>query len=262
MGSAEKVCQECGLEGSVNLGVPEQCTNCGNRSWYGPYSREGVALHRKMAPVHKERLAKEAQEAAAASIKLQFVSISEDLERLGRLRASGDLSDAEFSALKARLISGHGISDPKGPPEEDPSTDLHDSLRDEGAVDRTPSSMGVEACDDCGGPVEDSAETCPSCGSHANHLRRLRPLQQEEAKKKEALENKQRLEQHRVVRAGLVGLVVSIALAGGCVALISGVSGGSGGSSLLDDCVSRMKGYDREIARLSCKLSLSEKYGD
>ena len=43
-------------------------------------------------------------------------------------------------------------------------------------------------------------------------------------------EKKQRLEQLRLVRAGLVVLVVSIALVGGCVALISG---GSGGSSLL-----------------------------
>jgi len=246
---------DCGLEGSDTVRVSEECSHCGNGSWYGPLSREGQAFRLKMASVHKERLAKEAQDAAAASVEFQFVSISEDLERLGRLRVSGDLSDQEFSALKARLISGHGISDPEGPLEDDASTEPQDSLRDEGAVCRTPSSMGVEACVDCGGPVKDTAKTCPSCGSNANHLRRLQPLQEGEVKRSTDLERSAN-------KSFLVALVVSVALAGGCVALISGVSSGSGGSSLLDDCVSRMKGYDPEIARQSCKFSLTEKYGD
>jgi len=60
---------ECGLEGSRVMGVSEQCTNCGNRSWFAPLSKEGQALHLKMARVHKERLAKEAQDAAATSVE-------------------------------------------------------------------------------------------------------------------------------------------------------------------------------------------------
>ena len=76
--------------------------------------------------------------------------------------------------------------------------------------------MGVEACDDCGGQVADSAETCPHCGSNANHLRRLKPLQEEEAKRLEALErsaNKGCLIVVLVVAALVLGLVIWAALA-------------------------------------------------
>jgi predicted RNA-binding Zn-ribbon protein involved in translation (DUF1610 family) len=258
MGSAKKVCMECGLEVSGTMGVSEECSHCGNGSWYGPLSREGQAFRLKMAPVHNERLAKEAQEAAAASIEFQFVSISEDLERLGRLRASGDLSDEEFSALKARLISGHGISDPKGPPEEDPSTDLHDSLRDAGAVDRTLSSTGLEACDDCGGQVADSAETCPHCGSQANYLRRTQP-EREAAKAAEQKAAQKLAREIDIKTFGCLGVIVFTIVA----FIVIGLSGGgSGGNSELDNCVSRMKGYSSEIATQSCKSSLVDKYGD
>ena len=80
---------ECGLEGSGAMGVAEQCTNCGNRSWYGPHSGEGQALHLKMAPVHKERLAKEAQDAALASAEAQKAK-GEQSDPAERLRAAQD----------------------------------------------------------------------------------------------------------------------------------------------------------------------------
>ena len=60
--------------------------------------------------------------------------------------------------------------------------------------------MGVEACDDCGGQVGDSAETCPHCGSNANHLRRLQPLQEEEAKNQQQEEEaKKKAEEEAVI---------------------------------------------------------------
>jgi len=62
------------------------------------------------------------------------------------------------------------------------------------------SSMGVEACDDCGGQVGDSAETCPHCGSRANYLRRLQPLQ-EEAEKKRRAEQEEAEKKRRAERA-------------------------------------------------------------
>jgi len=92
--------------------------------------------------------------------------------------------------------------------------------------------MGVEACDDCGGQVGDSAETCPHCGSTANHLRRLRPLQEEEAK------NQQQKEQ-KAQRGCLIALIVLIALVGGCVALMSREGSSNGGNSAFDRCVDR-----------------------
>ena len=36
--------------------------------------------------------------------RLDMDSVGEELERLARLRASGDLTDGEFQSLKARLI--------------------------------------------------------------------------------------------------------------------------------------------------------------
>ena len=252
MGSAKKVCMECGLEVSGTMGVSEECSHCGNGSWYGPLSREGQAFRLKMAPVHNERLAKEAQEAAAASIEFQFVSISEDLERLGRLRASGDLSDEEFSALKARLISGHGISDPKGPPEEDPSTDLHDSLRDAGAVDKeSPLAADPPA------PQQPINNPVPSESRESAEQRRQR--KDGERRRLEKVKSAQ-IDQKGCLVVGLVGaavLVIAIVAAGA-----SGGSGGSGGNSELDNCVAKMNEYSREIATQSCKLSLIEKYGD
>jgi len=86
--------------------------------------------------------------------------------------------------------------------------------------------MGVETCDDCGGQVGDSAETCPHCGSNANHLRRLRPLQEEQAKKTKAQE-----------KGCLIVLIAMIALVGGCVALMSCEGSSNGRNSAFDRCV-------------------------
>ena len=83
--------------------------------------------------------------------------------------------------------------------------------------------MGVETCDDCGGQVADSAETCPHCGSNANHLRRIRPLQEEEAKKLEAARKQGN-------KGCLIIAVVLIALVGGCLVL---------GASLPESCTSK-----------------------
>ncbi len=92
--------------------------------------------------------------------------------------------------------------------------------------------MGVETCDDCGGQVGDSAETCLHCGSRANYLRRLQPLQEEQAKKTKAQEKK--------ARTGcLIVLIAMIALVGGCVALMSGEGSSNGRNSAFDRCVDR-----------------------
>ena len=97
--------------------------------------------------------------------------------------------------------------------------------------------MGVEACDDCGGQVGDSAETCPHCGSNANHLRRLRPLQEEEAKNQQQEEEAKK---KKAQRGCLIVAIAVIALVGGCVALMSGEGGGSS---------SDYNSYDERLAR-------------
>ena len=97
--------------------------------------------------------------------------------------------------------------------------------------------MGVEACDDCGGQVGDSAETCPHCGSNANHLRRLRPLQEEEVKNQQQEEEAKK---KKAQRGCLIALIAIIALVGGCVALMSGEGGGSS---------SDYNSYDERLAR-------------
>ena len=94
--------------------------------------------------------------------------------------------------------------------------------------------MGVEACDDCGGQVGDSAETCPHCGSNANHLRRLRPLQEEEVKNQQQEEEAKK---KKAQRGCLIALIAIIALVGGCVALMSGEGSSNGGNSAFDRCV-------------------------
>ena len=85
--------------------------------------------------------------------------------------------------------------------------------------------MGVEACDDCGGQVGDSAETCPHCGSNANHLRRLRPLQEEEAEKKrqeeEVKKKEQEAKEKKVKKGCLIFLILVIVLV---VLIVVGVS--------------------------------------
>ena len=97
--------------------------------------------------------------------------------------------------------------------------------------------MGVEACDDCGGQVGDSAETCPHCGSNANHLRRLQPLQEEEAKNQQQEEEAKK---KKAQRGCLIALIAIVALVGGCVALMSGEGGGSS---------SDYNSYDERLAR-------------
>ena len=96
--------------------------------------------------------------------------------------------------------------------------------------------MGVEACDDCGGQVGDSAETCPHCGSNANHLRRLQPLQEEEAKNQQQEEEAKK---KKAQRGCLIVAIAVIALVGGCVALMSGEGSSNGGNSAWDRCVER-----------------------
>ena len=176
----------------------------------------------------------------------------DDLERLGRLRDSGDISEQEFSALKARLISGHGISDPNGPPEEDPSTESHDLLRDAGAVDKeSPLAADPPA------PQQPINNPVPSESRESAEQRRQR--KDGERRRLEKVKSAQ-IDQKGCLVVGLVGaavLVIAIAIAGA-----SGGSGGSGGNSELDNCVAKMNEYSREIATQSCKLSLLEKYGD
>ncbi len=178
----------------------------------------------------------------------------DDLERLGRLRDSGDISEQEFSALKARLISGHGVSDPNGPPEEDPSTESQDSLRDAGAVDKeSPSAADPPA------PQQPINDPLPSESRESAEQRRQR-LDGERRRLEKVSSQSAQIDQKGCLVVGLVGaavLVIAIVAAGA-----SGGSGDSGGNSELDNCVARMKGYSREIATQSCKLSLIEKYGD
>ena len=102
--------------------------------------------------------------------------------------------------------------------------------------------MGVEACDDCGGQVADTAETCPHCGSNANHLRRIRPLQEEEAKNQQQEEEAKK---KATQRGCLIVVIAVLALVGGCVALMSGDGGGSS---------SDYNSYDERLAR--CYFSL------
>jgi hypothetical protein len=102
--------------------------------------------------------------------------------------------------------------------------------------------VGVEACDDCGGQVADSAETCPHCGSNANHLRRIRPLQEEEAKNEQ---QKKEEAQKKTQRGCLITAVAIFALVGGCVAFGSGDGGGSS---------SDYNSYDERLTR--CYFSL------
>ena len=183
----------------------------------------------------------------------QFVSMFDDLERLGRLRDSGDISEKEFSALKARLISGYRISDPKGPPEEDPSTEPQESMQDAGPGDTESSAV---------------ASRSELQQQFANHLGSLlseagkKPDPDKSENEGGATKKGSKLETAASTGCLVACLIpVLIAVVVGVVALVGG-SGDSGLNSELDRCVERMKGYDREIARQSCKLSLSEKYGD
>ena len=100
--------------------------------------------------------------------------------------------------------------------------------------------MGVEACDDCGGQVADSAETCPHCGSNANHLRRIRPLQEEEAKNEQ---QEKKAKEKKAQRGCLITVIAMFALVGGCIAIGSGGGGSSDYNS-----------YDERLAR--CYFSL------
>ena len=190
----------------------------------------------------------------------QFVSMFDDLERLGRLRNSGDISEQEFSALKARLISGHGISDPNGPPEEDPSTESQDSLRDAGAVDKEP-PLAADP------PAPQQPINNPVLSESRESAEQRRQRKDGERRRMEGVKagrvvrpQTAQKDQNGCLVVGLVGaavLVIAIAIAGA-----SGGSGGSGGNSELDNCVAKMNEYSREIATQSCKLSLIEKYGD
>jgi len=240
VGSGNKICMSCGLDGSGG-----ECAHCGNRSWYGPQSHEGQAF--------KHKKAKEAQESRGPQGETQFVSISEDLERLGGLRDSGDLSEQEFSVLKARLISGQGRPDPIEPPQEDPLIEPQELAQDAGPGDTE-------------SPAVASRQELQQ--QFANQLGSLLP----KAGKKpdpdksgnEGGATKKGSKLETAASTGcLVGCLVPVLIAVivGVVALVGG-SGDSGLDSELDRCVERMKGCDREIARQSCKLSLIEKYGD
>ena len=94
--------------------------------------------------------------------------VGEELERLARLRASGHLSNDEFEALKARLLSGpieEAIVESESLDDEPLSEAAEPGVEDAGGVeppvldDSPPSAMDEEHVDepDTDGPDADDA---------------------------------------------------------------------------------------------------------